>query len=220
MAICGGRAPRAARRRAIGCRRHVVVPDKVRPISPLSNTEVGHMARRGKSSTKQPIESREHKREQQLTHPTSRLETPAMDLDAGAKLTYAYAPHFDPQLQWAGKTEHTSFEAPTVSLHAHMRIDPRTIIEAVRRSNGNGGPQQMANFDSQRAEPLREAVEIYNHAHGWSIRLVGGASLPGPEMVPEVILGDKRVSSALYRTRRTLSRIPCSSFAPIQMSWG
>jgi len=48
-----------------------------------------------------------------------------------ARKTYAYDPHLDPQLQWAGKTEHTSFEVPTVSLHVHERIDPRSIIEAV-----------------------------------------------------------------------------------------
>ena len=41
-----------------------------------------------------------------------------------------------PALQWAGKAERTSFEVPTVSLHVHERIDPRTIIEAVRRKNG------------------------------------------------------------------------------------
>jgi adenine-specific DNA-methyltransferase len=38
----------------------------------------------------------------------------------------------EPYLNWAGKAEHTSFEVPTVSLHVHERIDPRTIIEAVR----------------------------------------------------------------------------------------
>ena len=41
---------------------------------------------------------------------------------------------------WAGKKEHASFEVPTVSLHVHERIDPRTIIEAVRKRNGNGVP--------------------------------------------------------------------------------
>lgn len=43
-----------------------------------------------------------------------------------------------PQLIWAGKAEHTSFEVPTVSVHVHERIEPRTIIETVRRRNGNG----------------------------------------------------------------------------------
>ena len=30
---------------------------------------------------------------------------------------YAYDPHLDPQLVWAGKAEHTSFEVNVVSLH-------------------------------------------------------------------------------------------------------
>lgn len=37
---------------------------------------------------------------------------------------YEYDPHLDPQLVWAGKAEHTSFEVPTVSLHIHERIAP------------------------------------------------------------------------------------------------
>jgi hypothetical protein len=40
-----------------------------------------------------------------------------------------------PQLVWAG-AEHTLFGVPTVSPHVHERIEPRTIIEAVRRKNG------------------------------------------------------------------------------------
>ncbi len=37
---------------------------------------------------------------------------------------YEYDPHLDPQLLWAGKAEHTSFEVPAVSLHIHERIVP------------------------------------------------------------------------------------------------
>jgi adenine-specific DNA-methyltransferase len=37
---------------------------------------------------------------------------------------YVYDPHLDPQLVWTGKTENTSFEVPTVSLHIHKRIAP------------------------------------------------------------------------------------------------
>jgi len=68
-----------------------------------------------------------------VNNPPVGLVTPDTDPDAGTKRTYAYDPHRDPQLQWAGKTEHTSFEVPTVSLHVHERIDPRTIVEAVRK---------------------------------------------------------------------------------------
>ena len=48
--------------------------------------------------------------------------TPETDPDAGQKKkTYAYDPHLDPQLVWAGKAEHTSFEVPTVSLHVTLK---------------------------------------------------------------------------------------------------
>lgn len=134
------------------------------------------MARKKKTSTKRPIESYEHKDKQRVNNPPVGLVTPETDPDAGARKSYAYDPHLDPQLQWAGKAEHTSFDVPTVSLHVHERIDPRTIIEAVKRRNGSG-QQQMTLFDTERAEPLRQAVEFYRHAHGWSNRLVAGDSL-------------------------------------------
>jgi len=81
-----------------------------------------------------------------------------------------------PYLDWAGKAEHTSFDIQTVSLHVHERIDPRTIIEAVRKRNGNG--QQMSLFEyTEENPPLREAIEFYKHPHNWSNRMVAGDSL-------------------------------------------
>lgn len=65
------------------------------------------MARRNKTETKRPIESYQHKDKQRVNNPPVGLVTPATDPDAGAKKTYAYDPHPDPQLQWAGKAEHT-----------------------------------------------------------------------------------------------------------------
>lgn len=38
-----------------------------------------------------------------------------------------------PYINWAGKAEHASFEIDTVSLHVHERIDPVTILRAVRK---------------------------------------------------------------------------------------
>ncbi|OGA19813.1 MAG: DNA methylase [Betaproteobacteria bacterium RIFCSPLOWO2_02_FULL_63_19] len=129
------------------------------------------------ASKNRPIESYEHRDKQRVNNPPVGLVTPDTDPDAGAKQTYAYDPHLDPQLVWAGKAEHTSFELPTVSLHVHERIDPRTIIEAVRKRYGNGGERQMALFETERQEPLRHAIEFYQHKHGWSNRLIAGDSL-------------------------------------------
>ena len=82
-----------------------------------------------------------------------------------------------PYLNWAGKAEHTSFEVPTVSLHVHERIDPRTIIEAVRKRNGNGQGQLPFFARSDENPPLRDAIEFYKHKHNWSNRLIAGDSL-------------------------------------------
>ena len=115
---------------------------------------------------------------ERVNNPPAGLVTPDTDPDIGQSKTYAYDPHLDPQLQWAGKAEHTSFEVPTVSLHVHERIDPRTIIEAVRRKPDSKAPVQLSLFQSLEEEsPLREAIEFYRHAHGWSNRLVAGDSL-------------------------------------------
>jgi len=137
----------------------------------------GSMAKRTKTETKRPIESYEHTDKKRLNNPPVGLVTPQTDPDAGTKQTYIYDPHLDPQLQWAGKAEHTSFEVPTVSLHVHERIDPRTIIEAVQKRNGDMQRQKTI-FELQGENPpLREAIQFYKHAHGWSNRLVAGDSL-------------------------------------------
>lgn len=81
----------------------------------------------------------------------------------------------EPYLNWAGKAERTSFQVPTVSLHVHERIEPRTIIEAVRKRNGEA--LQQLSFFEQDERPLRQEVEFYKHPHGWSNRLIAGDSL-------------------------------------------
>ena len=135
------------------------------------------MAKKTKAHAKRPIASYEHRDKQRVNIPPVGLVTPGTDPVVGTRKTYAYDPHLDPQLQWAGKAEHTSFRVPTVSLHVHERIDPCTIIEAVKHRNGSGGSPQMGLFESEREEPLRQAVEFYKHAHGWSNRMVAGDSL-------------------------------------------
>jgi adenine-specific DNA-methyltransferase len=86
-------------------------------------------------SKKRQVAHYTHPASKRLNNPPVGLVTPETDKDAGKK-SYAYDPHLDPSLQWAGKAERTSFDIPTVSLHVHERIDPRSIIAAVRKKNG------------------------------------------------------------------------------------
>lgn len=83
----------------------------------------------------------------------------------------------DPYLNWAGKAEHTSFDVPTVSLHVHERIDPRTIIDSVRKREEELSPQPSLFDEVEENPPLREAIQFYKHSHNWSNRMVAGDSL-------------------------------------------
>jgi adenine-specific DNA-methyltransferase len=140
------------------------------------------MAPRKKTTTsksnKRPIEQYDHKGKTRVNNPPVGLVTPKTDPLATTHKTYFYDPHLDPQLQWAGKKEHLSFDVPTVSLHVHERIDPRSIIEAVRKRNGNGRPVQGYLFETKEENPpFRDAIDFYRHPHGWSNRLIAGDSL-------------------------------------------
>ena len=142
---------------------------------------------------KRPIERYEHSDKKRINNPPVGLVTPETDPVAPTHKTYDYVapvpsvkprqeldydPHLDPQLVWAGKKEHSSFEVPTVSLHVHERIDPHTIIDAVRKRNGNTLPLQASLFERRDENPpFQEAIDFYRHPHGWSNRLVAGDSL-------------------------------------------
>ena len=135
------------------------------------------MATRNDTITKKkPIEQYEHKGKERKNNPPVGLVDAKSDA-ADARKTYAYDPHLDPTLVWAGKKEGASFEVPTVSLHVHERIDPRSIIEAVRKKNGSNYEQLSLFSSKDENPPLREAIEFYKHAHNWSNRLVAGDSL-------------------------------------------
>ena len=124
---------------------------------------------------KRDIENYAHTDKERVNNPPVGLVTPETDKDAARK-TYAHDPHIDPQLSWAGKAEHTAFEVPTVSLHVHERIDPRTVIEAVRKRNGASAQASLFE-EPEENPPIRQAIDFYQHRHNWSNRLIAGDSL-------------------------------------------
>src|SRR3989442_543995 len=89
---------------------------------------------------KRAIERYEHTAKKRVNNPPVGLVTPETDPPLPTHKVYDYIqpvpsvkpgkgldydPHLDPQLVWAGKKQHTSFEVPTVSLHVHETIEPR-----------------------------------------------------------------------------------------------
>ena len=143
-----------------------------------------------KPKTTKPIKSYTHSDKERTNNPPAGLVTAEGDPDLPAQ-TYEHLkpppppyshpadhdPHIDPRLNWAGKAEGASFAVPTVSLHVHERIDPRTIIEAVRKRNGHPAGQESLFETEEENPPLRKAIEFYQHPHNWSNRLVAGDSL-------------------------------------------
>jgi adenine-specific DNA-methyltransferase len=146
----------------------------------------------GAKPTKRPITQYEHRDKKRINNPPVGLVTSDTDPPVPTHKAYEYAqpvptvkpgknldydPHLDPQLVWAGKKEHTSFEVPTVSLHVHERIDPHTIIGEVRKKNGDTSVQPSLFEQREQNPPLREAIDFYRHSRGWSNRLIAGDSL-------------------------------------------
>ena len=86
-----------------------------------------------------------------------------------------------PYLNWTGKAERTSFAVDTVSLHVHERMDPMSILAAVRKhmkESKAGKIVQPGLFEAPfESMPLRDAIDFYNHDRGWANRLVAGDSL-------------------------------------------
>lgn len=125
------------------------------------------------SGKKRKICTYKHDDKTRLNNPEVGLVNARTDQD-GPRKAYNYDPHLDPTLQWAGKIEYTSFQVPSVSLHVHERIDPYTIIQAIKSNSDNH--VQISLFD-QHDTPLREAIEFYKHKSGWTNRLIAGDSL-------------------------------------------
>jgi adenine-specific DNA-methyltransferase len=127
-----------------------------------------------KKKVNKDIEQYDHADKKRLNNPPVGLVSQDTEPYKESRKTYEYDPHLDPQLQWAGKAEVTSFEVPTQSLHVHERIDPKTIIDTVQKEET--GHKQMSLFETEK-KPLREAIEFYKHKEGWSNRMIAGDSL-------------------------------------------
>ncbi len=135
------------------------------------------MARKSSKKEKDELTQYTFEDEKRLNIPQTGLVSAETDPINGRK-TYMFDPHLDPELQWAGKTEGTSFEVDTVSLHVHERIDPLTIIEAVRNKEPEAQRSLFYYFENPENNlPIREAIEFYKHSEGWSNRLIAGDSL-------------------------------------------
>jgi len=131
------------------------------------------MARRKSSGgkIKTLVDSYEHRDKKRLNNPPVGI-APTYEIRERQSTHYSYDPHLDPQLVWAGKAEHTSFEVEVVSLHIHERISTKAILDAVRR------PREMQlDLFGETPLPADKQIEFYKHEVNWVNRLILGDSL-------------------------------------------
>jgi len=157
--------------------------------APTAATAAAKAAKPGKAKTAPRAPAGEAAQILSYRHPEKRKNNPEVgmvtpDTDPDAPRTvWQHDPHLDPTLSWTGKAERLSFEVDTVSLHVHERIDPMSILAAVRKDQAKGRDGkakaiQPGLFDAPfESLPLRDAIDFYKHDKGWSNRLVAGDSL-------------------------------------------
>ena len=129
------------------------------------------MARKRKARTQKQVGDYRHDEARRKNNPPAGI-APTYEVRERRATSYAYDPHLDPQLQWGGKAEHTSFDVDVVSLHIHERISTKAILDAVRRPE----PLQLSLF-GETPLPLDQQIEFYQHEVGWANRLILGDSL-------------------------------------------
>ena len=134
------------------------------------------MGKRKKSGSKS-IEIYKHKTQKRKNNPQVGAVTSETDSPKVKTKKYRYDPHLEPKLQWTGKAERSAFEVPTVPLHIHEKIDPRSIIETVRARNSIDYEQMSLFHDPTERRPLEKEIEFYKHEKLWSNRLIAGDSL-------------------------------------------
>ncbi|MFO3796709.1 MAG: hypothetical protein ACK8QZ_05405, partial [Anaerolineales bacterium] len=112
----------------------------------------------------------ENDRLEDFRHPAARRKNnppagiaPTYEVQERQTIRYSYDPHLDPQLVWAGKAEHPSFQVDVVSLHIHERISTRAILRAVQRPQ----PVQLELF-GETPLPADQQIEFYQHEVGWA----------------------------------------------------
>ena len=124
------------------------------------------------------VEAYEHKAHERANNP--KVGYARYDRVHEETTKYAYDPHIDPTLQWAGKQEGMSFEVPTSSIHIHESIKPHKILRKVMRAITDDYTSPQISLFPSRLDTMKERqkdLEFYKHGVDWTNRLIAGDSL-------------------------------------------
>ena len=138
------------------------------------------MPPRQKATGPTPVES--------ISHPDKRTNIPTADAATAygmddAKLPPLLYPRdetLDPQLVWKGKDaqdrEDLVVDAPPI--YIQEKIDPRVLIENLRRTAAAGEPEpELTLFDGFDELDEMSQIEFYQHQESWKNRMILGDSL-------------------------------------------
>lgn len=126
------------------------------------------------------IETYEHANKKRTNNPPVGMAQHDKSLESSKK--YEYDPHIDPSLQWTGKSEGSSFDVLTSSIHIHESIKPHKILRSVQtigNEDYEGHGKQISMFETpvERMKRRRDSIEFYQHGVNWTNRLIAGDSL-------------------------------------------
>lgn len=105
-------------------------------------------------------------------------ETTPRSITYERPLLYPRDPSADPQLVWRGKDQQDEggLTVPSVPVYIQEKIEPRAIIENLRR-NDAAGTDELSLFNDFDGLEFKDLVDFYEHDANWSNRLILGDSL-------------------------------------------
>jgi len=103
----------------------------------------------------------------------------APEVEAVQQVRWERDPSLDPQLVWRGKDDRADeLVADAPPIYIQEKIDPRVLIENLRRTAAAGQPEPEATlFDTFDGLDELDKVDFYRHAANWSNRMILGDSL-------------------------------------------
>ena len=138
------------------------------------------MAARKSDGRPTPVEAIVHGNKRANLPTADAQEFVAPEIEAPQALLYPRRPELDPQLVWKGKDDQDrrDLEVEAPPIYIQEKIDPRVLIENLRRTSTDGSPEpEMSLFDNFDGLGAMELVEFYQHGANWSNRMILGDSL-------------------------------------------
>ena len=138
------------------------MPPRRRQASQVEVEETRHQDKRANIPT---TELRDFVREEELS-PT--------------RLRYQRDLSLDPQLVWKGKDEQdgSDLEVAAVPIYVQEKIEPRTLVENLRRHSAEQrDTQELQLFSDFDGLSFEEKIDFYHHEANWSNRMILGDSL-------------------------------------------